>query len=52
MAAQLPTASHWQSPRPAEDRAEHLANWLVIYLAALVACLAVVGGAWMVGLGR
>jgi hypothetical protein len=33
-----------------EGRAERLANWLVVYLAALLTSLAVGGSAWALGL--
>jgi hypothetical protein len=57
MAVQSPARSRWQlehrrqSP-PEEGRAERLASWLVVYLAALLTSLAVGGSAWALGLAR
>ena len=59
MAMHTPAPSHWQlddvrdqQRRSAEGRAERLASWLVVYLAALMTSLALVGSAWAVGLVR
>ena len=59
MAIRSPAPSHWQlgdprnrPRRPAEGRAERLASWLIVYLAALMACLALVGSAWALGIVR
>ena len=45
-----------QSPAPprrsADGPAERLASWLVVYLAALMSSLALVGSAWALGLVR
>jgi hypothetical protein len=57
MAIQSPARTPW--PRddhpdelPHEGRAERLASWLVVYLAALLTSLAVGGSAWAMGLVR
>jgi hypothetical protein len=57
MAIQSPARTSW--PRddhpddlPQEGRAERLASWLVVYLAAFLTSLAVGGGAWAMGLVR
>lgn len=57
MAIRSPAPSHWQlddlrnrSQRPPEGRAERLASWLIVYLAALMACLALLGSAWALGI--
>ena len=57
MAVRSPGPSHWPAERlpesdhgPAEGRAERWANWLLIYLAALMSSLAVGGAAWALGL--
>jgi hypothetical protein len=57
MAIQSPAQSPWLSEdqrpvQPEEGRAERLASWLVVYLAAFVSSLAVGGGAWAMGLVR
>ena len=62
MAAYSPAPERWQlehdRAEPTEDRraeegrAERLASWLVVYLAALVTSLAVGGSAWALGLAR
>ena len=59
MAMQTPAPSSWQfddvpdrPQRSAEGPAERLASWLVVYLAALLSCLALVGSAWALGLVR
>jgi hypothetical protein len=59
MAIQTPAPARWQlddsrneSLRPAEGWGERLASWLVVYLAALMSCLALVGSAWAAGLIR
>ena len=59
MAVQSPAPSHWQlddlrnrPQRSTEGLAERLASWLVVYLAALMTSLALVGGAWALGLAR
>jgi hypothetical protein len=58
MAMQSPAPSRWQldhlqDRRPSrEGWAERLASWLVVYLAALMASLALVGSAWALGLVR
>jgi hypothetical protein len=58
MAIRSPAPSHWQlddrrDRRPStEGRVEQLASWLVIYLAALMTSLALVGSAWAFGLTR
>ena len=58
MAIQSPAPSHWHLDAPrdgrptSEGRAERLASWLIVYLAALMTSLALVGGAWAVGLAR
>ena len=59
MAVQSPAPSHWRLDdlrgrprRSAEDRAERLASWLVVYLAALTTSLALVGSAWALGVVR
>lgn len=56
MAIRSPAPSHWQLDdlrtrprRSAEGRAERLASWLVVYLAALMTSLALVGSAWALG---
>lgn len=46
MAVQSPAPSQ----RSAEDSAERLASWLVVYLAALMTSLALVGSVWALGL--
>ena len=40
------------SQRSAEGPAERLASWLVVYLAALMTSLALVGSAWALGVVR
>jgi hypothetical protein len=57
MAVQSPAQASW--PRddradnlPHEGRAERLASWLIVYLAALLTSLAVGGSAWAMGLVR
>jgi hypothetical protein len=59
MAVQSPAPSHWRLDdlrnrprRSAEGRAERLASWLVVYLAALMMSLALVGSAWALGVVR
>ena len=59
MAMHSSAPSHWKlgdahdrRPRSTEGRAERLASWLVVYLAALMASLALVGSAWALGLVR
>lgn len=59
MAMRSPAPSHWRHDdlhdrpeRLTEGRAERLASWLVVYLAALLSCLALVGSAWALGLVR
>jgi hypothetical protein len=59
MAMHSPAPSHWQlddlhdqPERPAEGRAERLASWLIVYLAALMTSLALVGSVWALGLIR
>ena len=59
MAVQSPAPSRWQlddprdqQQRSAEGRAERLASWLIVYLAALMTSLALVGSAWAAGLVR
>jgi hypothetical protein len=58
MAIQSPARTSWQrDDHPDElpeegDRAERLASWLVVYLAAFLTSLAVGGGAWAMGLLR
>jgi hypothetical protein len=61
MAANAPIGASWTAPRPSnggpqptarptEGRAERIASWLVVYLAALLTSLAVGGSAWALGL--
>jgi len=52
-------SSYWQledrpdrTHRSAEGPAERLASWLVVYLAALMTSLALVGSVWALGLVR
>lgn len=59
MAVQSPAPARWQlddprprSRRPTEGRADRLASWLVVYLAALMTSLALVGSVWALGLVR
>jgi hypothetical protein len=59
MAIRSPAPAHWQLDdlrnqprRSAEGRAERLASWLDLYLAALMSSLALVGTAWAAGLVR
>jgi hypothetical protein len=57
MAIQSPARTSWSredrlADLPQEDRAERLASWLVVYLAAFLTSLAVVGSAWAIGLVR
>ena len=57
MAIQSPTRTSWQredhpDELPQEGRAERLASWLVVYLAALLTSLTIGGGAWALGLVR
>jgi hypothetical protein len=48
MAVQSPAPSR----RSTEGPAERLASWLMVYLAALMTSLALVGSAWAIGLAR
>jgi hypothetical protein len=57
MARHSPAPSSWrtvqsgvQASGSAEGRAERLATWVIVYLAALMTSLALVGGAWALGL--
>jgi hypothetical protein len=61
MAAHAPICASWAAPQPSngnqqpaarstEGRAERIASWLVVYLAALLTSLAVGGSAWALGL--
>jgi hypothetical protein len=57
MAMQSPAHTAWQpdpqrAEPPDEGRAERLASWLVVYLAAFLTSLAVGGSAWAFGLAR
>lgn len=57
MAIQSPARTSWERDDhsdglPPEGRAERLASWLVVYLAALLTSLAVGGSAWAMGLVR
>jgi hypothetical protein len=58
MATQSPASAPWQTDqRPDEQqeedgRAERLANWLMVYLAAFLTSLAVGGSAWVLTLAR
>lgn len=59
MAVQSPAPARWRLDAPrnrprrsAEGRAERLASWLVVYLAALMTSLALVGSAWALGVVR
>ena len=57
MAIQSPARTTWQrddhpDELPPEGRAERLASWVVVYLAAFLTSLAVGGGAWAMGLVR
>ena len=55
MAMHSPAPARWQlepdrPEEPEEGRAERLATWLVVYLAALLTSLVVGGSAWALGL--
>ena len=57
MAIQSPPQTTWQRDDrpdglPREGRAERLASWLIVYLAAFLTSLAVGGGAWAMGFVR
>ena len=59
MAIHSPASSTWRamhpraaSPRASEGRAERLASWLIVYLAALMTSLALVGSVWALGVAR
>jgi len=41
---------HRRAEHPEDGRAERLATWLVVYLAAFLTSLAVAGSAWALGL--
>ena len=59
MAMHSPVSSNWRavhprgdSPGAGEGRAERLASWLIVYLAALMTSLALVGSVWALGVAR
>jgi len=59
MAIQSPARAPWEPDKHRDEqeqeedgRAERLASWLVVYLAAFLTSLAVGGSAWALGLAR
>ena len=50
MAVHSPASSSEHAERVGEGWAERLASWLVVYLAALMTSLALVGSVWALGL--
>ncbi len=59
MAIHPPVSSNWravhpqdEAPRANEGRAERLASWLIVYLAALMTSLALIGSVWALGVAR